>query len=781
MATEEIVATWEVTNQRFENPNGDVLIGTCDRDGQDVSVRCNEDEEEHPKEGLTYRFYGNWTKYTYKRTGKTINQFFAKTFVASEPMGRLGITTYLRQVPGIGPGIAAQLWEKFKDKSVETLRTLPDVAAAAIPRLKADVAEVAATDLREKRHLELTMIDLMNLLGGFGFPGSVYKEIVLKLGNKAAKIIKEDPFELMNFSGCGFKRADALYLSLGHDPTSLHRQSLCAWYAIASNGNGDTWLYSEVARRGLLNSIGGAEVRDSEAIRAAIFNGLLASIYTDEQNGKPHWDGKLMWLATGHNARNEARLASMASRAMRSSDEWPAMKQGSLSDHQFEQLQKCLESPLAILGGGPGTGKTYCAAELIKNLLNTYPAQEIGVVCPTGKAAVRLSEAMHDYQIPLRAQTIHSLLQVESTNGEAWKFVRGPENTLPLSVLIVDEVSMLDTNLAYSLFAARAAGTLVLLIGDVNQLLPVGHGAPLRDMIAAGVPYGELTEVRRNSGAIVECCKSIREGTGAIYEPGGNLDLIHALPGAEQVAAMIGILQEQAGFHPVWDCQVICAVNKNSPLSRQKLNETMQEVFNGTMPKVPGSPFKQHDKIVNTKNTWHVEAKEWIRENRQEYMQLLQRLSDEEAESIAKPNLQGQFYVANGELGRVLHAESKRMVVSLQAPFRVILVPRGKVERVSEDEEEKTDTGCNWELGYALSCHKMQGSEIPVAVIMLDESGGAMRVCDRAWIYTAISRAKEHCFLIGRKEAIEAMCQKNRINQRKTFLKDLILAKLEGK
>jgi hypothetical protein len=224
--------------------------------------------------------------------------------------------------------------------------------------------------------------------------------------------------------------------------------------------------------------------------------------------------------------------------------DWPKLTEGPLTAHQIEQYERATaRGNLAILGGSPGTGKTFTAAQIIKAIGNQIGFTSIGVGAPTGKAAVRLTEAMAAYRLPLRASTWHSLLKVEQADdGGGWSFAHNAGNPLPFTFLVGDESSMLDTDLAASIFSARARGTKFLCIGDVNQLPPVGHGAPLRDMIAAGLPYGELREIKRNEGGIVQACADIRDGLPFTCE--GNLRLVEAWSPGEQQDQMLETINE---------------------------------------------------------------------------------------------------------------------------------------------------------------------------------------------------------------------------------------------
>lgn len=452
------------------------------------------------------------------------------------------------------------------------------------------------------------------------------------------------------------------------------------------------------------------------------------------------------------------------------------MAQVTITPHQREQLARATSGPIGVLGGGPGTGKTFVVKELIKQLQGSIGLSQIAVGCPTGKAAVRVTEVLAKDGVPLVAKTWHSLLK--GGVGDGFFFTRG--NPLPFRVLIGDESSMVDCSLAAGIMRARAAGALMLWVGDVFQLAPVGHGAPLRDMIAAGLPYGELTEIKRNSGGIVEACAAIRRGER--WGAGDNL-LIHESRGPhEQIETMLETLEgaRAQGRDPIWDCQIVCPVNKRSPLARKALNLILQRELNPAGQVAGTNPFRTDDKIVNTKNTSFT---------------LVSHGDDFDADNPrAGDGDSKEAYVANGELARVLDVDDRWTIAELDNPWRVIRIPRGSGKKKAADDgddeaeatagddndnenkEIDTGTGCSWDLGYALSVHKAQGSEWPVVLVMLDEYPGAKRVASREWIYTALSRAKEYCHLIGSKATADAICQRPAIWKRKTLLKEQILA-----
>ncbi len=456
-----------------------------------------------------------------------------------------------------------------------------------------------------------------------------------------------------------------------------------------------------------------------------------------------------------------------------------------LSDHQRQNLQSALVGKVGILCGSPGTGKTYTAAAVVKKIGDQFGYDHIALACPTGKAAVRLTEAMQVNGLSLQAITIHRLLVVESTKGGmSFKFCKS--NPLPKRFVIIDESSMIDTNLMASLLDARGVGTHFLFLGDINQLAPVGHGAPLRDLIAAGIPSGDLREIRRNSGRIVQACADIRDRRRFVPSPELDLDngenLLHVeTAGAESTLQMLQAFFEQIkhddNYDPIWSVQVLCAVNKKSPLGRRALNSLLQGLLNPMGKQASGNRFRVGDKIINLKNGWfsavdphHPEA-----------------------------NDQGRIYVANGEIGEAVEVEPRRTICRLSDPPRLVIIPHGAAktgngdpdgtedtgeenddDRVGRDdakEDEDTGTGSTWDLAYAISVHKSQGSEFPVAIVIIDEHAGAQRLCTRNWLFTAISRAKKLCVTIGPARLAQAMCQKDGL-RRKTFLVERIHERL---
>jgi exodeoxyribonuclease V alpha subunit len=738
---------------------------------------------------LTYRLYGRWSEYKNRRTGKSETQFHFDSFVLAAPHDKAGIIAYLAKAGeglGIGRARASTLYTSFGQDAVRACREAPEQAAAAIKGWDPADARRLAAKLAEQAHLEAVSIELTGLLANRGFPKATAKHAIDLWGNVATAVIARDPYKLMAFRGCGFKRCDRMYIDLKLPPARMKRQALCAWYSIARDSDGHSWFPAEQAVAGIKQNVGGCELNPAKALTLAKRAGLLSFQRTGGIDNRELIDqGGRLWVAETKKADHERFIAEQLTAAASEPHEWPDV--ASLcgpSEHQRDTLAAALTGPVAILGGAPGTGKTYTAAAAILTILAQHGADSIAVAAPTGKAAVRITEALAGYGVPLRARTIHSLLKIEVQPDGSWGFHFRQGRPLPFKYIVVDESSMIDTDLMASLLAAIGKDTQLLFVSDISQLPPVGHGAPLRDMIAAGLPYGELREIRRNSGAIVRACAAIRDGGqwGGVeridIDAGENLRIVEAASPEQQTAAMLGLLDwaKGKGFDPVWDCQVLAAVNAKSPLSRRELNKLLQHKLNQS-PGVEGCPFRVGDKIVNTKNSRFKSAADPA---------AVASDSSDPAAIEWTGDKGDDIYVANGDLAEVVEVEDKRLIARLVIGDATIAIPRGKPRGgqgeseadgdpdPDDDEAKSPNTGCTWDLAYCLSTHKAQGSEWGMVIVMLDEYPGARMVCSREWLYTAISRGKRLTLLVGKEAVAKQMCRKVALGHRKTFLRELI-------
>jgi exodeoxyribonuclease V alpha subunit len=610
-------------------------------------------------------------------------------------------------------------------------------------------------------HAEETQLveDLMGLLLGRKFPRDLATRCVYEWGDRAREIIERSPYLLMKFPRCGWKLTDDLYLSLGKPKDALKRQTLCAAYDLSTNSDGSIWHPMSRVENVIGRSVTNAS--PVKAVKLGKRSGMLEVRRTLGHDGPLHWDGDFEWVATSVEARWESRLAELLSQRLLMPPSWPGIPRGDMSEHQHEQLTHALSSPIGLLLGSAGTGKTYTAAQVIRSI---DPTRIVAISAPTGKAAVRLTEAMSELGVKHRCVTNHSLL---GYNGSSYTY--DEQKPLDIDYLFVDEGSMIDLEMMCRLLRATPPGCQTLILGDPYQLPPVGPGAPLRDM-ATLLPTGELTEVRRNAGAIVLAGQRIRLGQSFDvhddYEPPEkNLVLRVAQTPDQQIRDMLSCYDfaiNHLGLDPLWDVQVLCVVKKDSPCGTHEINKLLQRHLNASAPEVRGTPFRVGDKVMQTQNGWMipVRAKQFNR-------------FVPDCDPGAVMNKSGQVYVANGEMGRVVSVDDKLMTIEMIQPRRKVIAFRGEVE----EGGEAGLTGSSFDLAYAITTHKSQGSQFRVAICMLDEYPGARRMFDRSLLYTMITRAKDCTVLVGKHSTADAAVKRASIWQRKTFLCELFQQK----
>lgn len=793
--------TGVVRSVREFGDSGFVVVGL---DGSRAATGEIGDDDADLSPGVAYRFFGAWTHHE-----KHGDQFRFTAFAVAARQAQMGVVAYLTRKPfTLTKANVMRAWATFGGDTLDAIRDRPGdvITACEFPEAAAAKIKEASALLKDSGAGEAVKIELHELFAGRGFPGKAVKACVTTWGQRAPAVIRRNPFALIvkDIPGVGFRRADKLYLDLGGNPLRLKRQTLAAWESLRASGSGNTWESENVVYAAILKAAGSV---DAGKFAKAIALGLRARWLAQRVEGDfaaAIWGASPAgssaapvaldrWYAEKSKAASEARLVKHVRRVLGHAAIWPAVTVDDLADdHQRGHVAAIAGSALAILGGTPGTGKTFTAAVLIRCLLRQLPAGRIAVCAPTGKAAVRITEAMARYGLPLQANTVHQKLEVDgSTRGGDFKFLRNESRPLDAQVVVIDEGSMLDTDLAASLFAALPAGCNVLVVGDPYQLPPVGHGAPLRDLIAARVPTALLTEIKRNDGAIVRACAAIKDGrrfeVSPRVDPDAGHNLVHfpADSTAEQVQGVVGLLGRchAKGFNPIWDCQVVVATNDKSEVSRKQMNRVLQDVLNPVQDWMLADRknplFRPGDKVICLKNT---EVSRW--EDRTRIGEIDGGEDAAAMEDTTDPTnyvkTQGMCYVANGDMGRVLATDAKGAVVRFLQPDRVVRVdtsrkkPAGGPAGGSNGDGDNGDGGnkLDFDLAYAVTVHKSQGSEWPIVVVVLDEGSGP--IGSREWIYTAISRASKLCFLVGKLATAYKFASRINLEKRKTFLSALL-------
>lgn len=712
--------TGSIVSIVFETDESDYrIIRVCDSKKRTWTVLG---EWPKPTIGVTYRFDGKWVD-----NAKYGRQFSAQTIAFVSPVGDQATKDFLVRV-GKMPStpIKKLLAECAGQDLLPAIQSLTIADWVRITGANEEKCIEWSSRLHAFLGIEKIVAKICEMVAGCHIPQTAIVEVAKRWGGVAEEQIRRNAFRMMEFSGIGFARADAVYLKHGGNKMRLKRHALAILAAIEESES--TWIATTKAIEAASKMLG---VQFSErAIELAIRAKLLRE-----------WNEDVTTVARD---RAETTVATKAWRASR----WGGVEISELpglSAHQNEQVRIAISRRMGCLVGGPGTGKTYCAAAIIRCFLKTVHAEQIAVVAPTGKAAVRLTETMSAAGIDVQAKTIHSFCGVKSIRSDG-EIVLNDE-PVDTKLLVVDESSMIPTALMASMLRVIPDDCRVLFLGDTGQLPPIGHGAPLRDFVACGqIPVGRLTEVRRNSGAIVRVCSEIAGASR--YSPSTKVhesigeNAIHCERAGEKI---IDVIEEVFRNPPPGissgQIQVLSPLKKKEVATgTHVINQRIRRIVN---PSADG-PIGVGDKV-------------YVRQNTTE--SLVENTNGTWVES-------GTTFVANGEFGRVMAVVPKKedqdggLVVELEAPVRRVLIP--KISML--------------EFGWATTVHKSQGSEWPIVITVCDKASAMLG--SKQLIYTAISRAKRLSVTVGQKSVVDRYCSTDVIRYRRTMfcekIRDLV-------
>lgn len=760
MRNEELIAVFLSEDYVFENdgPETRSVVITVRLPNRET-VRCRGIAAEKSfHKNLQYRLFGHYANH--HKYGK---QFAFNSFVEETPIDAEAVVGYLMQCRGpergsISQRVAEALVEKYGINAIERLIENPVEAAEGVKLWDATKAAIAAKILGGQRLTQRTKIDLIQLFDGYKFPKKTVDAAIRKFGAAAAQVIRDNPFELCAFRGIGFRLADQLYCALarercGNDAEQLaeamagefrQMHALCDAVNCETRSSGSTW-HAVGLMTGRLTGLIGARTNAPRTISDCERDGLL------------RLSSCKRFIALETAAAHETDIAVTVGTAKTTGSlEWPTIEAIAaqappgkpLSEHQLTAIEISLSQRYGCLQGSPGVGKTFSVACVVKAIMQEHGENSVGVAAPTGKAAVRMTQSLVSNGVHVQACTIHRMLQVKAGGeGAGWSFHYNAKNPLPYRFLVIDESSMIDTDLMAALLRACAVQCHILLVGDSNQLPPVGHGRPFLDLQEV-LPTGRLTEIRRNSGLIVRCCAAIRDEQKFLSVPSMDLDagdnLILVQCSDEDATATVDNLLENAHrltANIIDDVQVLCAKNDR----RNELNKRLQESLNPNKTTIKGNPFRVGDKVVCVKNGSYPDAHDRMENH----------------------------FVANGELGSVREINPGRMIILLQDPIREVLVTysAASTEQQSEGEQSRGAVG-DWDLGYCLSGHRSQGSQWPWVIVLVDRAGAMVQ--SRNWTYTVISRAERATFVVGAAATVQQSMRRDGLTGRVTLLVEQI-------
>jgi ATP-dependent exoDNAse (exonuclease V) alpha subunit len=482
---------------------GNFLIGVLD-DGTTVKGSMLS-----PQVGLEYTFRGRRERHP--RWGE---QFAFTDYRASYPTDLAAIQCYLvDNCKWIGPEIGKRLVNTYGKETLAVCKADPDRVASEINGITPRRAKEIAAMLRNNEANENLQLALKDLLGGTKVNRRAVNQILEKWGQDAPARIRENPYALIEaIDGIGFLTADEVARKIGYDFSGPPRVRAGVIHTLKEQafGQGHTCL----PKAKLL--------AEAEKILAVPPERIGSELGPMEKDGLVVSADGFVYLKGYHD--DEQLIAEKLKVLARQTLPPGQPDFEGLADDQKEALSKAVSSGVFILTGAPGTGKTYT----IKRIISSFPEARVALAAPTGKAAKRVYE-----QSGRLALTIHKLLEPQKVGG-SFVFTRDAENPIEADLIVLDEVSMVDTPLMARFLEAVAAGTRLILVGDTYQLPSVGPGNILKDLIASGaIPSTELTIIKRqNEGLIIRNCFAgetpvlTRDGLRPIRELRGEVEIL---------------------------------------------------------------------------------------------------------------------------------------------------------------------------------------------------------------------------------------------------------------
>lgn len=660
-------------------------------------------------EGLLAELDGEWkeNRYGWQMQVSTFRTFLPKT--------REGIVGYLssRLVKGLGPVTAERIVERFGEDTFRVMEQEPDRLLDIRGITPAKLEEIRSTFLESSRVREL-----MAYLAPYGVSANRVRKIQETFGEKAVDILKENPYRLTEVAGMGFLTVDPVARKM----EGLQADSIVRLQAVLEH------VLKQAALSGHLYLQAGEAVQQAGILLGRLQTPVEEKKIRDAGNRMVK-EGRLKAFDGGiylkKNYRDEAVAAKETVRLLEAdipqADVREVLEKAQkldgicLGEKQKEAVLNTFKSPVSIITGGPGRGKTTVLRTILRIFKMTCPQEDVLLTAPTGRAARRMAESTG-----YAAMTLHRALGLTDEGEE-------PEDTgmIGESLVIVDEMTMVDMFLAARLLERIPEGSRVVLVGDVDQLPSVGPGNVFRELIACKkipVTVLDVSYRQKDNQLLLENAELINTGKTRL-KFGKEFRFIRTDSPEQTADCIVGLYRELAEKAGLEDVQVLSPVKKQAIVGTQDINRLLQEAVNpgngGVEMSCGDVVFRKGDKVMQIKNT----------------------------ESVS-----------NGDIGRVED---------------VWLGEDGKTELSVTYSEDRSQVYREEDIemlvhAFAITVHKSQGCEYPVVIMPVLPA--FYRMLKRNILYTAVTRASAAVYLVGSTASVVQAIHRSDVERRNTKL-----------
>ena len=666
--------------------------------------------------GSVLTLSGEWTV-----NPKFGRQFTVSGFEETLPATVYGIEKYLGSglVKGIGPKFAARIVRAFGAETLNVIEEDPD-ALLRVPGIGKLRVERIKKSWDEQKEIK----NIMLFLQGHDVSTTHATKIYKTYGSDSIRVVKENPYRLADdIWGIGFRTADTIAEKLGVEKETAVRLRSGLLYTL-NRLSEEGHCY---ARRDQLLKTGSELLSVEESVLPPVLDEMVRQddVKTEMIDGEDSAPGETavylppFWFAeTGTAKRLKQIFSSPASVKVKPQGLEERIRRVTGLNYdpaQMDAIRCAAGSKILILTGGPGTGKTTTTLGILTAFRQA--GAKILLAAPTGRAAKRLSETTG-----MEARTIHRLLEFKPPEG----CQKNEKNPLEGDVLILDECSMIDIMLMYSLLKAVPDSMTLIFVGDVDQLPSVGAGNVLRDLIDAGVfPVVRLTKIFRQAAAsrIITNAHRINRGRMPDLSNGKQSDFFFLEEEDPETAAqeIVRLVKERLPrAYGTRDIQVLTPMQRGA-VGAANLNQVLQAALNADAAGLRrgGTDYRLHDKVMQIRNNYDKE-------------------------------------VFNGDIGTVCRVNTEDRELTVSFDGREVLYDVTELDELV--------------LAYAATVHKSQGSEYPIVVMPVLMTHYVM--LQRNLVYTGVTRAKKLMVMIGSTKALALAVRNVTVTRRNTMLKE---------